>query len=200
MSDSVLCGVLQSVWLTPFPPPLLPTRSDVDGMPAEHPNAPAGCGLSPEQLQDLRYATQEASSELIQAATLAGKYNWQAFGAQDGVNGGPSPSSCTAWMTAQCDPAMQGRPMMMAMDNDAASDRQTVAAFLIARPPHAYLGWGWESDDKDWNDLFWLQVGVPLALCNETAPGVFERQYSQGTATLDCNTWSAGLPFQPLQH
>jgi hypothetical protein len=169
-------------------------------MPAEHHNAPAGCGLSPEQLQDLRYATQEASSELIQAATLAGKYNWQAFGAGDGVNGGLGSGSCLAWMQAQCDPAMQGRPMMLAMDNDPANANQTVAAFLISRPPHAYLGWGWESDDRQWNDLFYLQVGAPLGLCSEGAPGVFSRAYSAGTASLDCNTWSAELPFPALAH
>jgi hypothetical protein len=37
--------------------------------------------------------------------------------------------------------------MLMQMDNSAANANQTVAAFLISRPPYAYLGWGWESDD-----------------------------------------------------
>ena len=81
---------------------------------------------------------------------------------------------------------------------------QTVAAFLISRPPYAYLGWGWESDDGQWNDIFYLQVGEPLAggagLCTEGPAGVFTRAYSAGTASLDCNAWTASLPFPALPH
>ncbi len=85
--------------------------------------------------------------------------------------------------------------MLMAMDNDPTNDRQFVAAFLIARPPHAYLGWGWESDDRDWNDLFYLQVGEPLGLCAEGPSGVFSRPYTLGTAGMNCNNYTATLPF-----
>ena len=99
-----------------------------------------------------------------------------------------------------CVPAMQGQPMLMQMDSSAANQNQTVAAFLISRPPYAYLGWGWESDDKQWNDIFYLQVGEPSnnALCVESPAGVFTRAYTQGTASLDCNNWSASLPFSSL--
>ena len=48
--------------------------------------------------------------ELINTLVIAGKYNWQAFGGGDGVNGGtPNKGNCIAWMRAQCDPAAQGR-------------------------------------------------------------------------------------------
>jgi hypothetical protein len=86
----------------------------------------------------------------------------------------------------------------MAMDNSPSNDKQFVAAFLVARPPHAYLGWGWESDDRNWNDLFYLQVGEPTALCAEGPNGVFSRAYTLGTASVDCNAWAATLPFSPL--
>ena len=43
-------------------------------------------------------------------------------------------------MERHCRPEMQRRPMMM---DAGAADNQTVAAFLIARPPIGYLGWGW---------------------------------------------------------
>ena len=171
---------------------------DVDGVPGEHPAAPAATGLGEQALADLRFATAEASSALIAATTAAGKYNWQAFGTGDGVQGGFGSSTCASWMRTHCDVSYQGRPMLMAMDNDPTNDRQFVAAFLIARPPHAYLGWGWESDDKDWNDLFYLQVGEPLGLCAEGPSGVFSRPYTLGTAGMNCNNYTATLPFSPL--
>ena len=92
--------------------------------------------------------------------------------------------------------------MTMAMDSSPANQNQTVAAFLITRPPYAYLGWGWESDDRNWNDIFYLQVGEPLpggaGICNEGPSGVFTRAYTAGTASLDCNAWTALLPFPSL--
>jgi len=147
---------------------------------------------------ELRYATQEASSELIYATTLANKYNWQAFGAQDGVPGGVTQANCASWMRARCTPGFQGGTLIMQMDNAPSNAQQTVAGFLIVRPPYAYLGWGWESDDKNWNDIFYLQVGEPTGLCNETSPGVFSRPWSRGTPTLDCNNWSSSLPFSEV--
>jgi hypothetical protein len=101
-------------------------------------------------------------------------------------------------MATHCAPEYQGRPLLMAMDNSPSNDKQFVAAFLVARPPYAYLGWGWESDDRNWNDLFFLQVGAPTALCAEGPAGVFSRPYTLGTASIDCNTFTASLPFSSL--
>jgi hypothetical protein len=171
---------------------------DVDGVPDEHPDVQARIGMSDVQLAALQWATSEASSALISTLVLAGKYNWQAFGASDGVGAGISAASCLAFMRAGCDPAMQGRAMTMAMDNSPANANQSVAAFLIVRPPYGYLGFGWESGDEKWNDLFLLQAGEPLGLCAETATGVFSRAWSLGVAQLDCNTYTATLPFASL--
>ena len=101
-------------------------------------------------------------------------------------------------MRGSCNSTFQERPLLMRMSNDPAAATQTVAAFLVVRPPHAYLGWSWESDDRDWNPLFLLQAGEPTGLCAEGAPGVFSRTWSEGVASLDCNTWTASLPFASL--
>jgi hypothetical protein len=53
-------------------------------------------------------------------------------------------------------------------------------------------------DDKNWDKIFLLQPGVPDGLCTEAISGVFTRQWSAGTASLDCNTFSADLPFPSL--
>eukprot|EP00729_Bicosta_minor_P014682 gene14682-21420_t len=100
-----------------------------------------------------------------------------------------------AFMKRFCDPAAQKNPMMMSAGD---ADNQTVAAFLITRPPIAFIGWGWESDDKKWNDIFLLQAGEPKGLCAEVAAGVFERVWTNGKASLNCNTYTADLPFPSL--
>lgn len=131
-------------------------------------------------------------------------------------------------------PAMQGAPLTQQFD--AANANQSIASFLIVRPPYgceyplqrhtAYcapstlpsalspmnptrspllhislpsvIGWGWESDDRQWNDIFYLQAGEPLGLCAEAPAGVFSRAWSNGVAQLDCNSWTATLPFPSL--
>ena len=87
----------------------------------------------------------------------------------------------------------------MHMDESSpANANATLAAFLITRPPYAYIGYSWESDDSKFSPLFYLAVGEPAALCSEGPTGVFQRAYSLGTPQLDCNTFEAQLPFQMM--
>ena len=171
---------------------------DVTGVPAEHPNVQAKIGLSDAELADLQYNTLLTSQVLIDALALAGKGNWQAFGGQDGTGPAPSAGSCAIFMREYCQPSYQGRMMFMGMDSSPANKEQVVAGFLVSRPPVAFLGWGWESGDEKWDDIFLLQVGTPLGLCEEGPANVFTRKYTQGVAELDCNTWKASLPFPSL--
>ena len=181
---------------------------DVDGLPAEHPAVQAAIGMS-----------DDALAALIQTLTLSQKFNWQAFGSDDtsvdlsaasapksraargpAMIAGPTRTNCLQVMRTYCQAAYQGRPMLMKMDNTAPNANQTVAAFLIVRPPYAYIGYGWESDDRAqfWSPLFYLQAGTPLGLCTEEPSGVFSRVWSEGTASLDCAAWAAELPFASL--
>lgn len=169
---------------------------DVVGIPAEHPNVISRTNLSAADVLALQLATQNTSQVLINASVAAGKYVWQAFGAGDGASRGPSPSSCAAWMRDHCAPARQMQPLLQ--QYDAAAANQSIAAFLIVRPPNGYLGWGWYSNDENWSPLFLLQPGIPLGLCAEGPVGVFSRNWSAGTATLDCNEYTASLPFPTL--
>jgi hypothetical protein len=60
-----------------------------------------------------------------------------------------------------------------------------------------WLGTGW-SGCRDaaptWqrDPLLQLGPGVPLGGCEEARPGVFERRFSRGTASLDCNLQQLG--------
>ena len=155
-----------------------------------------GSGEAGVELHALQLATTATHSKLVTALIAAGKFNWQAFGGGDGTGGGVSHSNCANFMRASCAPGKQQVPMMMAA-GDAAN--QSIAAFLITRPPIGFIGWGWESDDRKWNDVFLLQPGAPEGLCRETSPGVFARQWTAGVAKLDCNSYTASLPFPALQ-
>jgi hypothetical protein len=169
---------------------------DVTGVPAEHPLVVARTGLSAADVRALQAATQAVNSALVNATVAQGKYSWQAFGAGDGATRGPSRADCAAWMRERCAPARQAQPLLL--QHDAAARNQSVAAFLIVRPPNGYLGFGWYSNDLDWDPIFLLQPGTPLALCAEAPAGVFTRAWSAGTARLDCNTFEADLPFPSL--
>lgn len=175
---------------------------DVDGFPAEHPTAPAALGMDAAAVAALRFATQSVGAAAIAALTLAGKYTWQAFGSRDtsaphaaAARGfvGVTPATCAAFMRAFCAPSYQGRPMLMHMDDAHAN--QTVAAFLITRPPFAYVGYAWESGDANFSSLFYLDVGEPTGLCAEGPQGVFQRTWTLGVPRLDCNSFVAELPF-----
>ena len=72
-----------------------------------------------------------------------------------------------------------------------------IAAFLLTRGGHAWLGHGWSGCSKVYERTAALDqdYGVPLDLCSETAPGsqVFTREWSKSTITLDCNTWKGTI-------
>eukprot|EP01045_Picozoa_sp_COSAG04_P034016 COSAG04_NODE_7272_length_1156_cov_1.122044_2_plen_263_part_01 len=75
---------------------------------------------------------------------------------------------------------------------------------LLVRGPWAWIGytwsqcWGWMGHEGNYflrPDEFDLDVGHPLELCHETAPGsgVWTRQWSRATATVDCRTMNATI-------
>jgi hypothetical protein len=189
---------------------------DVTGLPNEHHAVTGRINMTQPQLRALQQATAAAHAKLVAGLIARGKYNWQAFFGNDVAFGDDAAGvqigrgeMCTRFMRRYCAPPMQQRALMMHA-NDSGIDNQTLAAFLIVRPPIAYLGWGWESDDRFWDDRFLLQPGVPRGGCQEMnhsgggggggggGSGVFWRQWSHGVARLDCGRWSADLPFPSL--
>lgn len=114
---------------------------DVGGVPEEHRNVMRLINMTAAQLAELRAATTATHKKLVAALIAAGKYNWQAFGGGDG-SGPTLPAAtgprCIQFMDEYCDPAKQQYPLMM--DAGAASNN-TVAAFLIIRPPIGFIGW-----------------------------------------------------------
>jgi len=164
---------------------------DLMGIPVEHDNAPANMNLSASEVAEIQFATQSVSQRLIDQVIKLGKYNWQAFSSVWGVGPAPSNTTCATFMRKYCSPDYQKLPMTMQMS--AADQEQILSAFLITRPPYGWLGWGWESDQKNWLPIFNVQFGVPIGTCTEGPPQVFSRKWSEMTVTLDCNTWQASV-------
>ena len=167
------------------------------------------------QLDRLNHDMNATYVRLVQALIAANKSSWQSLSegrgsgsmTHDPVQLANDTATCIAYMRYQCQPALQARPWLMqgpcgeSEKNGAVHCNhvnQSVAAFLVARPPIAFIGDGWESDDATWNDIYLLQPGEPVGLCAEPKPGIFTREWSHGTATLDCNTFAASLPFPSL--
>lgn len=166
---------------------------DVTGVPAEHGEVQKNCNMTDQELATLQYNTQLTNARLIDQLIAAGKYNWQAFGAQDGVGAGISKSSCVNWLTQRCSYSTNPQASFT-MAFDPSNAEQSIAGFLIVRPAIAYIGFGWESDMRDWNSIFTLQVGEPQSGCYQSSAGVFTRAWTYGNVTLDCNTYTATIP------
>jgi hypothetical protein len=173
---------------------------DTQALPQEHAAAPAAMGLSPAQLLAAQNASWRWTDAAIGALAARGKFIWQGFdgarqGDPDSVAPGPTRATCAAWMAEACAPAWQAVPMTVQTDGS----NTTLAAFLIARGPVAYIGWGWGIPPPGplppWEPLWDLDVGEPLGLCEERAAGVFSRAWSKGAASIDCNAFTATLDF-----
>lgn len=185
-----ISSVLNTTTYTPYVDGTF--TDDVTGLPAEHGSAPGRMNLSAADVNYIQYRTSVANQALIDAAVAAGKYVWAAFGDQDGVGGGPSSATCASWTRARCNAGYQSRAITQAMDTNFVN--QSIASFLVTRPPIAFLGFGWESDMRDWRPEFLWQVGEPTGACSEGPAGVFSRPWTYGTASINCNSWTAVVP------
>jgi hypothetical protein len=172
--------------------------------------------ITDAELTDLRLASTATYERLVHALIAVGKYSWQAFASpwSNGPGAGINHTTCEAFMAKHCAPHMQELPLMMDAGSSGASVsptglaaglNETLAAFLIVRPPIAYLGWGWESDDGKWPrdnatgyEPFLLQPGVPRGECKSEGGGRYSREWSSGVVRLDCGQWSSDLPFPSL--
>ena len=195
---------------------------DSNGAGMEHSTLGQLLNITNETIAEIQFATQASGNYLADVLASNGKTCFDCIGGQVswtdcggpsdhgfdpakpsfGHNQRPPPSTklygeakCSAWMRNYCAAGMQGRGMFMDWDvrSNATNHAQTMAAFLITRPPVAFIG-SYMLRSVDY-DEFSLDVGEPLGLCEEVEDGVFKRKWSKGTATLDCHAYEAVLDF-----
>jgi len=184
------------------------------------PQAISDMGLTPADLTQLT-ASYEATMAALRARLLAGgRFSWQMLwtgGLADAVGQTcPSPlvrkATCAADLRALCaagSPQYVNRTLMYAfgpggcshVNPDALPDLENdLANFLLVRGPWAYLGTAWVGCSRNYfyPPALAVDYGVPSGLCAETAPasGVFTRDYSGATVTMDCATWTSTITMK----
>ena len=179
-------------------------------------------GLSDGDIFDITRGWLATMTAAQAAIVAAGGYTWSLLPGQDNANASPlmisKGASCEAHIRKACSPSSswQVAPLVMGLTpgTNLTADplpllHPELAAFLLMRGPHAYLGWGewgmswpagvtWQSPNGtavglppvlrggDW--------GTPLGVCKDVGGGVFERQYPAGVVRLDCGTYEAVIP------
>ena len=185
-------------------------------------HAAADMGLSNQDLSDLvnsfNWVMEHAYSEII----ARGKFTWNQFwngGGPDDPPGTstawidcPSPmvtqKNCAADIRSLCNHSSMARKYAMlyafapgchGSTSNITDPVADIAAFLLTRGPHAWLGHGWSGCSKvyEWPAELDADYGEPVdEICKETAPGVFTREWSKSTIKMDCSTWTPSITMK----
>ena len=159
-------------------------------------------GTTQDDARAQQAAGRDAHQEMIDSLAANGKYMWQAFQAGNGIGSNTNNNSqggiyfdaayCTQWMAQRCDTKWVNE-RAITVQWDSANINVSIASFLIVRPAYAWLG-----GNRLWNDAFRWNFGEPTSACrNGSAPGTFERDWTFGTATMDCLSYTASVPCDP---
>lgn len=169
------------------------TFMDDPGFPAEHPLAPVMMNLSAAEVQEINAAAGVALQAVFNATWAAGKYITEGFYGVAAL----MPAQCNAAASSRCGAHAAGWMASASVyPMNASFVNQSLAYFLTTRGPSSYVGWGFESDARNWLPEFLWDVGEPLGDCAIVAPGVFSRAWSFGNATLDCNAFTGVIPVR----
>jgi hypothetical protein len=181
----------------------------------------ADMGLSDADVADITQGKLATTTPVQASKVGAGGYPCSLLPGQDNANAQPlalaQGAGCSAFLRAACAPGAlwQRAPLVLGLTPGSAATgplphlAPELAAFLLARGPHAYLGWGewgmsWPAG-MTWNSSGGVVLplppllasgdwGAPPAQCTEGAPGTFSRDFPAGRVTLDCDTYAATIP------
>ena len=163
-------------------------------------------GTTEDDARAQQAAGNVAHQRFIDGLVAEGKYLWHAFQAGNDIGHNNNNNSvggvahdaafCTSWMSQRCNTAwVNSRAITVQFDEDNVN--VSIASFLVVRPAYAWIGWGAGYFTPRWNDAFLWDVGLPVGNCSQVSPGVFEREWTYGTAHVDCNTYTATVPCNP---
>jgi hypothetical protein len=157
----------------------------------------------------------QANMAVLRNATLtAGKFAWQMLwtgGADDSIGGtglGPHvhKSTCASDLRQLCQATSPAQTRAMGYGFNTPDPKELpdlmedIANFLLIRGPYSFLGHGWRGCSKEYLFPYELNMdyGTPSGLCTETAPksGVFTRDWSRVTVSMDCNTYTPSFKWK----
>jgi len=172
-----------------------------NGPSEEDPKCIEEIGLSKQDISDMTVAWQTTTNAVYSALISAKSFAWQLIA--DTVARNPVPrSQCTTWLQQNCkanSPVSQ-RPFVFGFTTPfpLPAVEQDVAIFLLVRGEYAWIGFGWIGCGGPWVRPPQLDVdyGAPTSDCKEIQPGVFSREYSKATVTMDCPNYKATIKMK----
>mmetsp|Transcript_33199 Transcript_33199/g.77854 ORF Transcript_33199/g.77854 Transcript_33199/m.77854 type:complete len:170 (-) Transcript_33199:26-535(-) len=164
-------------------------------------------------------AAWAANMAAVQAAIVNyGGFDWQNF---ETVRT-PTSAQCSSFLRSQCADNSTAQTSALQYDISYQYNKDhsgghlidfamDLAVFLATRGPFSWLGYGWmgcgcgwEYDGKMPCDIYQrpaeldLDYGTPTGLCKETSSGsgVFVRDWTKATVTVDCNAYNSTVQFK----
>eukprot|EP01052_Picozoa_sp_SAG31_P006616 SAG31_NODE_306_length_17979_cov_7.825447_3_plen_672_part_00 len=183
-------------------------------------------GLSDSDVTDIIVAFRWVADKVYAALLERGKFAWDQFLNNDpfcpACGDCPQPwvkqTSCETDLRMYCNESspLHTRAMLYGLTGcngpaarnltfgwtDLVDLRADVVNFLLVRGEYAWLSAGWSacSQKIGWNSEYLdADFGVPLdEVCREAAPssGIFVREWSKATITMDCNRWQPGIKWK----
>ena len=115
-------------------------------------------------------------------------------------------TNCATQLRKMCTAGSQAqeRAMMFPFQGKSTSSlpffEQDLAAFLLTRGPHAFIGHAWKgcSQSYAFPDALNADYGEPVdgALCKESKPNVFTREWTKASVQLDCVSYAATITMK----
>jgi hypothetical protein len=202
------------------PPPPPPDWPASGGFPDPFPNMTEDTGLTAADQAMIAASYTKNMAAVYDEVLARGMFSWQQM-----WNGQSSPDDkngcCTRPLVekgATCAPTLrrlcaadspsQKRLMQYSFSPGGCQGDpsalqfplQDIANFMLIRGDYAYLGHGWLGCSRTYEvpKEINFDYGVPTELCHETAPnsGVFTRDWTKATISLDCNTWTPTITMK----
>jgi len=159
----------------------------------------ASVQLSPAAITALQRGTQQSWMQGLELLAKAKKYIAQAYRITPPFVSSPA-AACASWMRAQC--AVPANESTLVFP--PAKGNTSMAAFLVARGPFAYIGAAKATIENGTSSdplfrLHRLDTGKPTGACTEAPKGTFSRNWTKGKAVVDCTTAKGTLDFKMLK-
>eukprot|EP00730_Choanoeca_flexa_P007323 TRINITY_DN12312_c0_g1_i6.p2 TRINITY_DN12312_c0_g1~~TRINITY_DN12312_c0_g1_i6.p2 ORF type:complete len:328 (+),score=59.23 TRINITY_DN12312_c0_g1_i6:2846-3829(+) len=173
-------------------------------------------GMSTQDVQDMIAAWTANQNAWRETVLDNGLFEWFLFyGTQQNAPGWDQTKpwdTCASYMRANCGPNTppQNGTLFFGFSRIEHHEQwplphptEDIAAFLLTRGPYAYIGYGWVGCADSSGSMpftkppeLMQEYGMPLGDCTETNPGVFQREYSRASVTLDCNQFKGHIDMK----
>ena len=184
------------------------------GPSEESADAVNATGLTKSDVADMVAAGAANRDGMVATVIAGGGFVWQYFlggGAQaaPGRDQSNPRANCTGWLRANCGP---DAPFLNASNAlvfgftrinhthpfPMPAFEQDLATFLLTRGPYAWLGSGWIGCDREYPypPELAADYGEPAGVCRETAPGIFEREWTKASVKMDCPNWQGTITMK----